>query len=285
MPAGHGRHVPDEHRPAAGVGDVAVELGEVGEHVASRSSRPSATANAGGGRGEALAERVEQMRPVRRVRRPPALGDHLAMPHDHQAVRLDAGRRLQRVEERADTSRVHSLRGGCALGQGSRTPSTHRVSSSICGGSCTAGGAAIIRRSSSAAPGGFRPRVRPPVRIYSDRRGRRCRVRGARPEVRGARAHRPHEHAERESAHRDRVVRRGKMAGTAEGAEPGQQRQRGQVEDQPGAVPQLAEGRGDRRGRAALEQEERGRRPARGAARAADRASRTRTRTRWPPRS
>ncbi len=42
------------------------------------------------------------MRLLRRVRRPPALGDHLTVPDDHQTVHLDVWRGLQGVEEDLD---------------------------------------------------------------------------------------------------------------------------------------------------------------------------------------
>ena len=46
-----------------------------------------------GGRGERLAERVEQVDAVGGVGRPPPLGGHVAVAHDHQAVHLEAAGR------------------------------------------------------------------------------------------------------------------------------------------------------------------------------------------------
>ena len=64
---------------------------------------------ADGGRGEALAQRVEQVPLLRVVGRPPALGDDLAVPQQHEAVhRVDVA--IRRVDEGRAGGRRHALR-------------------------------------------------------------------------------------------------------------------------------------------------------------------------------
>ncbi len=62
------------------------------------------------GAGERLAQRVHEAAAIGGVRRPVALGDALPVALDDQPVRLDAGMRLDGVEERRDSLRGHSLR-------------------------------------------------------------------------------------------------------------------------------------------------------------------------------
>ncbi len=53
------------------------------------------------------------MDPLLRVRRPPALGNDITVPDDHQAVNLDVRGRLQPVEKGRDPCRVDA----CASGE------------------------------------------------------------------------------------------------------------------------------------------------------------------------
>jgi hypothetical protein len=46
---------------------------------------------------------------LRHVWRPPALGDHLTVPDDHQAVHLDIWRRLEGVEKDLDPQWVDAF--------------------------------------------------------------------------------------------------------------------------------------------------------------------------------
>ena len=60
---------------------------------------------------EALAQRPHDMRLVCRLRLPPRLGDHVAVPHDHHTVqRLDL--RVRRFDKSADRCRRNALRLG-----------------------------------------------------------------------------------------------------------------------------------------------------------------------------
>lgn len=115
--AGHGGQVADPHRPAAGVGDVRRELGEVGDHRGVEVDQALGLGEGGGGHGEVLAERVQQVRAAGGVRRPPARGDHSPVPEDHQAVGFDVGGGFEGVEEGVDAGGVHTLGGGCGGGQ------------------------------------------------------------------------------------------------------------------------------------------------------------------------
>jgi hypothetical protein len=58
--------------------------------------------------GDALRERVHHVRSRRRVRPPPALGDHAAVAGQHEAVQFDA-RARDVVEEAADCGGVDAL--------------------------------------------------------------------------------------------------------------------------------------------------------------------------------
>ena len=115
--AGHRGDVTDQHRPAALVGDVGVQLREVGQHGPVQIQQTLRHGEPGRGGGEALAERVEQVHPLRRVRRPPALGDHVTVAQQHQAVQLHLGVGVHLVEEGLDPGRVDALGAGRAAGE------------------------------------------------------------------------------------------------------------------------------------------------------------------------
>ncbi len=127
VPAGHRRHVAYEHRAAARVGDVGRELREVRDHRVVQPDQPLGDREAGGSRREALAEGVQEMDAVRRVRRPPPGRHHVVVPQDHETVRLDARGGFESVEECLDTRGVHALGGGGTRGQGTtgRTARAH----------------------------------------------------------------------------------------------------------------------------------------------------------------
>ncbi len=57
------------------------------------------------------------MGPFGAVRCPPALRDHMPVPHHHQAVHLDAGMILHGIEEAEDRGRVDLLIFRCAARQ------------------------------------------------------------------------------------------------------------------------------------------------------------------------
>ena len=99
MPASHRGHVTDQDRPTPPISDLTVEFGKVGEHSRVKVKQPFGDGERRGSRSEALAERVEQVRLLRQVRRPPTLGHDLAVPDDDQAVHLDVRRRFHFVEK------------------------------------------------------------------------------------------------------------------------------------------------------------------------------------------
>ena len=117
VPAGHRRDVADPHRAAARIGDVGVELREVGEDSGVEIQQALVHREARRGRGEALAQRVEQVHPIRPVRRPPALGDDLPVADDHQAVQLDVGCRVDGVQEGGHARGVDALGAGRTAGE------------------------------------------------------------------------------------------------------------------------------------------------------------------------
>ena len=118
MTAGHRRDVAHLHGAAAWIGDVAVQLGEVAEHRVVQAEQTLVDGERDGGRGEALAEGVQQVGAVGRVGRPPALGHHPAVTQQHEAVRLDLRSRLERGDEGQYAVRVDPL--GSGTGQGQR---------------------------------------------------------------------------------------------------------------------------------------------------------------------
>jgi hypothetical protein len=118
--AGHGGDVPDLDGPAAGVGDVRLELGEVLHDRVVQVQQAFGLGESGRRRGEALAQRVQQVPLARAVRRPPAFGHHVPVPHDHQAVQLDVRPGFERVQHGEDGGRVDVLVGRRAAWQGRR---------------------------------------------------------------------------------------------------------------------------------------------------------------------
>ncbi len=109
MTGGHRGDVPDFHRPAARVGDVPGELGEVRDNRVVQVEQALGLRERRRGGGEALAERVQQLRPPGAVRPPPSLSYHPPVPHQHQAVHLDARTLIHRVQEAEDRGRIDPL--------------------------------------------------------------------------------------------------------------------------------------------------------------------------------
>jgi hypothetical protein len=107
--AGHRGDVPDFHRPAARIGDVAGELAEVRDDRVVKVQQALGLRERRGSGGEALAQRVQQLGPLGAVRCPPALCDYVTVAHHHQAVHLHAGMILDRVEEAEDRGRIDLL--------------------------------------------------------------------------------------------------------------------------------------------------------------------------------
>ena len=95
-------------------------VGEELQHLVVERQLPLGDRQADGGRGEALAQRVQHVRVVLLVRRPPALGHDVPVAHEHDAVqRVDL--RLGRLDERQDgrRRRCPAPPGRCAAGRSS----------------------------------------------------------------------------------------------------------------------------------------------------------------------
>ena len=86
VPGGHAQQVADAHRlevvARLGRGVVGEEL----EHLVVDAELPLRDGQADGGGGEALAQRVQRVRRLGVVGRPPALGHDVAVAHEHEAV-------------------------------------------------------------------------------------------------------------------------------------------------------------------------------------------------------
>ena len=80
MTGGHRGDVPDLHRTAARVGDVRGEFGEVRDNRIVQIEQALGLRESRRGGGEALAERIQQLRPPGAVRRPPPLSHHPPVP-------------------------------------------------------------------------------------------------------------------------------------------------------------------------------------------------------------
>jgi hypothetical protein len=107
-----GRHrgdVPDRHRTAARVGDVRGELAEVRDNRIVQIEQALGLRESRRGGREALAERIQQLRPPGSVGRPPPLRHHPPVPHHHQAVHLDVSTLIDRVQEAEHRGRIDPL--------------------------------------------------------------------------------------------------------------------------------------------------------------------------------
>ncbi len=120
MTAGHRGDVADSHRPAARVGDVRGELGEVRDNRIVQVEQALGLRECRRSGGEALAERVQQLRPPGAVGRPPPLSYHPPAPHHHEAVHLDARALIYRVQKAEDRGRIDPLIRWRTAGQGTR---------------------------------------------------------------------------------------------------------------------------------------------------------------------
>ena len=100
-----------------GPASAGASSGKKDEHGVVQRQAPFGDGQAGGGRGEALAEREEHVGRFRPVRVPPALGDDVAVAHEHQAVQPEVVP-LRRVHEGAHGGRGDALRLRRAPGQG-----------------------------------------------------------------------------------------------------------------------------------------------------------------------
>ena len=101
------RAVPGRHGQQVVNGEAASLLRDVGRNVVGQHvhhpvvqrEQPVGDREPHGDRGERLGQRVEQVRAVGRVRRPPAFGDDVTVAHDHDGVALD-GPRFEPVQQR-----------------------------------------------------------------------------------------------------------------------------------------------------------------------------------------
>jgi hypothetical protein len=98
--------MPDLHRAAARVGDVRGELGEVRDDRVVQVEQALGLRERRRRGSEALAERIQQLRPPGAVRCPPPLGHHLPVAHHHEAVQFDVGALVEGVEEAEDRGRI-----------------------------------------------------------------------------------------------------------------------------------------------------------------------------------
>jgi hypothetical protein len=113
VPGGHAQEVVHAHRFQVGRGRLGRVVREELQHLVIDAQLPLGDGEADRRRGEALAQRVQLVPQVGAVRRPPALGDDMAVPDDHHAVqRVDLG--LGAVHERGDRRRGDPLRLGGA---------------------------------------------------------------------------------------------------------------------------------------------------------------------------
>jgi hypothetical protein len=120
MTGGHRGDMPDLHRTAARVGDIGGELGEVRDDGVVQVEQALGLCECGRGGGEALAERVQQLRPAGAIRRPPPFGHHPSVPHYHQAVHLDVRPLVQGIQKAEDGGRIDPLVSRRAARQGTK---------------------------------------------------------------------------------------------------------------------------------------------------------------------
>ena len=91
VPGGHREQVPDPHRGQVVAPTAGASSGKVERPGGRRDSLPSATARPTAVEVKLLdSEKSSCSRSARTAT--PALGDHLAVPHHHQGVQLQAGR-------------------------------------------------------------------------------------------------------------------------------------------------------------------------------------------------
>jgi hypothetical protein len=116
----HRQQVPHAHRLQVRAGLGRGVLREERQDLVVEAEPPFGHGHPDRGCGEALAQRVEHVGRVLRVRRPPAFGHHLAVAHEHEAVqRVDLG--LGRFHEGEDSGGGDPLSLGAAARQrGSR---------------------------------------------------------------------------------------------------------------------------------------------------------------------
>ena len=108
------RAVAGRHGQQVVNGDAASLLRDVGRNVVGQHvhhpivqrEQPVGDREPHSDRGERLGQRVEQMRALGRVRRPPAFGDDVTMAYDHDGVTLD-GLRFEPVQQRGDRTGRH----------------------------------------------------------------------------------------------------------------------------------------------------------------------------------
>ena len=113
MAGGHPEQVADPHRLEVLARLARRVLGEELEDGVAQAQLPIGDRQADGGGGEALAQRVERLRRLGRIGRPPSLHDDLAVADDHHAVHpLD--RLVEGVDELTEVGRRDTLRLGGA---------------------------------------------------------------------------------------------------------------------------------------------------------------------------
>ncbi|MGD0245585.1 MAG: hypothetical protein ABSB59_35405 [Streptosporangiaceae bacterium] len=117
---GHRRDMPDFYRTGPRISDLIRELGEVGDDRVVQVKQPFGLRERGRGGSEALAQRVQQVRPSGAVGRPPAFGHDVPVRHHHQAVQLDVGSFVHRVQESSDRGWIDPLIRWRAAWQGTR---------------------------------------------------------------------------------------------------------------------------------------------------------------------
>ncbi|GAB3926057.1 hypothetical protein GCM10027613_39800 [Microlunatus endophyticus] len=122
MPGRHPDQLPQGQLVRPRIDDRVGVFGEDVDDLVVQRQQPLGLGQTGGGRGEALGQRVKQVHVIRAVRPPPALTDDPVVPDDDQAVRLDAFGVLHRIEEGVDRGRVNALalRGGPFEGRNRR---------------------------------------------------------------------------------------------------------------------------------------------------------------------
>jgi hypothetical protein len=104
--------VRDRDRPPPIGHRLWVDLGEVREQLGIDVDRALRSEHADGRRRERFRQRVREVDPVRGVRRPPALGDDVAVPGDHQAVQAEAAP-LSGVDEGEQPRGIDAARRWC----------------------------------------------------------------------------------------------------------------------------------------------------------------------------
>ncbi len=104
---GHGRDVANLHRPAAWIGNVGIQLGEMRQNRIVELQHAFGSRKARGRRSERLAQRVEAMDSISAIWVPPAFCDHMAVTEQHEAVHLNIRSLLQCIEEPEHARGIH----------------------------------------------------------------------------------------------------------------------------------------------------------------------------------